>query len=86
MVAARERQREDDGPAHAGGRVKPLARSKPLDEEWRRNTYFIHIHSAIRGANLVKLLIRERAAAATCAPLSLVCVECRAAWNPSHGY
>lgn len=28
--------------------VEPLARSKPSHKEWRRNTYFIHIHPAIR--------------------------------------
>lgn len=55
--------------ARAEGRN--LWSSKPVDEEWRRNTYFIHIHSTIRGwerrrnrgwarVNLVKLFIGER--------------------------
>lgn len=30
---------------YKGASVRNLWPSKPVDEEWRRNTYFIHIHS-----------------------------------------
>ena len=64
------------------------------DEEWRRNAYFIHIHSAITGFTTTLAVAGGaprtslnsswvKGGRYTWTP-AIVRAECRAAWNPSH--
>lgn len=65
-----EEEEEEEGYIRESASGRNLWPSKPVDEEWRRNTYFIHIHSGFarhrrfaRGGGrvkLVKLFIGER--------------------------